>query len=86
MDRRRRYGAALDAIECDELAAILGTRPATAAEGLKALDELIAAGDLDDDTDAAVITYLLRRAYRNEWLYEPAVSLYPERTWSELDA
>ncbi len=86
MDRRRRYGAALDAIECDELAAILGTRPATAAEGLKALDELIAAGDLDDDTDAAVITYLLRRAYRNEWLYEPAVSLYPERAWSELDA
>ena len=86
MDRRRRYGAALDAIECDELGAILGTRPATASDGLTALDALIAAGDLDDDTDAAVITYLLRRAYRNEWLYEPAVSLYPERTWSELDA
>ena len=33
----------------------------------------------------AVITYLTRRAYRDEWLYEPAVSLYPERTWSELD-
>ena len=86
MDRRRRYGAALDAIECDELAPVLGARPATAADGLKALDELITVGDLDDDTDAAVITYLLRRAYRNEWLYEPAVSLYPERTWSELDA
>ena len=41
-----------------------------------------APGSVDD---AAVITYLTRRAYRDEWLYEPAVSLYPERTWSALD-
>jgi aminoglycoside phosphotransferase (APT) family kinase protein len=82
MDRKRRYGAALDAIECDELGALLGARPATAAAGLRALDDAITAGTLDD---AAVITYLTRRAYRDEWLYAPAVALYPERVWSKLD-
>ena len=61
---------------------VLGARPATRAEGMRLLDEAITAGSVDD---AAVITYLTRRAYRDEWLYEPAVSLYPERTWSALD-
>jgi aminoglycoside phosphotransferase (APT) family kinase protein len=83
MDRRRRFGATIDAIECDELGELLGTRPASRAEGMRLLDEAITAGSVDD---AAVITYLTRRAYRDEWLYEPAVSLYPERTWSALDA
>ncbi|MCD9625619.1 phosphotransferase family protein [Rhabdothermincola salaria] len=83
MDRRRRYGAIIDAVECDEMAPLLGARPATKAEGLQALDDLIRTGTFDDD---AVITYLTRRALRDEWLHEPAVSLYPERTWSELDA
>jgi len=83
MDRRRRFGAILDSVECDELAEVLGRRPATRAEGMRLLDEAITAGSVDD---AAVITYLTRRAYRDEWLYEPAVSLYPERTWSALDA
>lgn len=82
MDRRRRFGATLDAIEVDELGELLGTRPATRAEGMRLLDEAIKAETLPD---AGVITYLTRRAYRDEWLYEPAVSLYPERTWSALD-
>lgn len=84
MDRRRRYGAALDAIECDELTPLLGARPASAAEGLVALDRRLAAGELAE-RDAEVITYLTRRAYRDEWLYAPAVALYPERVWSRLD-
>ena len=83
MDRRRRYGPILDDIECDELADLLGTRPATRAEGLHALDELIRTEQVDDD---AAITYLTRRALRDEWLHEPVVSLYPQRTWSALDA
>ncbi len=83
MDRRRRYGAVLDAIECDELGQLLGTRPRSRVAGMQALNEAITGDALDDD---AVITYLTRRAYRDEWLYEPAVSLYPERTWSPLDA
>lgn len=82
MDRKRRYGATLDAIECEELTPLLGARPATRAEGTVELDRIINEGDLDD---AAVITYLTRRAYRDEWLFEPAVSLYPARNWSPLD-
>lgn len=82
MDRRRRYGALLDAIECDEMTPLLGSRPATRAEGTATLDHMINEGEVDDD---AVITYLTRRAYRDEWLFEPAVSLYPTRSWSALD-
>ena len=82
MDRRRRYGALLDAIECDEMTPLLGSRPATRAEGTATLDRMINDGEVDD---AAVITYLTRRAYRDEWLFEPAVSLYPTRSWSALD-
>lgn len=82
MDRKRRYGATLAAIECDELGALLGERPASLAEGLRALDDAIRARTLDD---ADVIRYLTRRAYRDEWLYAPAVALYPERVWSALD-
>ena len=83
MDRKRRYGAALEQIDCDELGALLGTRPVTMAAGFASLDDAIRARTLDD---AAVITYLTRRAYRDEWLYAPAVALYPERVWSKLDA
>ncbi len=82
MDRRRRFAAEIDAVECDELGELLGARPASRAEGTHLLDEAIRAGALPD---AGVITYLTRRAYRDEWLHEPAVSLYPERTWSALD-
>ena len=82
MDRKRRYGAALAEIECDELGSLLATRPATVAQGFAALDHAIQARTLDD---TAVITYLTRRAYRDEWLYAPAVALYPARVWSKLD-
>lgn len=82
MDRKRRYGAALAEIECDEMGALLGTRPASVAEGLSQLDAAISAGTLDDH---ATLTYLTRRAYRDEWLYSPAVALYPDREWSALD-
>jgi hypothetical protein len=64
------------------MAPLLGARPASAAEGFAALDAKIAAHEVDDD---AVITYLTRRAYRDEWLYAPAVALYPARVWSKLD-
>ena len=82
MDRKRRYGALLDAIECEEMTPLIGARPANRAEGTAVLDQLISAGDIHDN---AVITYLTRRAYRDEWLFEPAVSLYPTRSWSALD-
>jgi hypothetical protein len=49
---------------------------------MEALNEQILGDEIDD---TAVIAYLTRRAYRDEWLHEPAVSLYPTRTWSKLD-
>jgi aminoglycoside phosphotransferase (APT) family kinase protein len=82
MDRRRRYQAALADIERNELAELLGRRPKSAADGLRKLDNAIRKGTLDD---ADTLRYLTRRAYRDEWLYTPAVTLYPARNWSPID-
>jgi aminoglycoside phosphotransferase (APT) family kinase protein len=82
MERRQRLGPALAAIECAELGELLGAAPATLDAGLASLDAAISGGSLADE---AVITYLTRRAYRDEWLHAPAVSLYPDRSWSALD-
>ena len=82
MDRRRRYAATLAEIERDELAMLLGRRPKSAADGLRKLDAAIRKGGLDD---AATLRYLTRRAFRDEWLYAPAVALYPQRSWSAID-
>ena len=82
MERRRRFGAALAEIERSELAEVLGRRPKSAEDGLRKLDTAIRKGSLDD---AATLRYLTRRAYRDEWLYAPAVTLYPERNWSPID-
>jgi hypothetical protein len=32
-----------------------------------------------------VVAYLTRRARRDEWLWAPAASLYPDRRWADLD-
>ena len=82
MDRRRRYAATLAEIERDELAALLGRKPKSAADGLRKLDTAIRKGTLDD---ASTLRYLTRRAFRDEWLYAPAVALYPQRSWSAID-
>ncbi len=83
MDRRRRYGAALDAIACEEMAALLGTPPESIEAGNAALVEGIRAERFDD---AALVPYLARKAWRDEWLHQPAVdALYPGRRWSVLD-
>jgi aminoglycoside phosphotransferase (APT) family kinase protein len=82
MDRRRRHGAMLASIECDELAALLGSRPASATGGLAELDAALQVGGVDH---GEALRYLARRAYRDEWLHAPAVSLYPERNWSAID-
>ncbi len=82
MDRKRRYGARLEREELDELDALLGRRSASLAEANVSFDEAVAAGRLEDE---AVIRYLARRAYRDEWLHRPAAELYPERRWSSLD-
>ncbi len=82
MDRKRRFAAALDEIECDEIGALLGTRPSTREEGDSTLCAAIRAHRLEDEN---LIRYLARRAYRDEWLYQPAADIYPDRGWSDLD-
>ena len=47
-----------------------------------ALDAAIRAHTLEDPP---LIQYLTRRAYRDEWLYTPAASIYPDRRWATLD-
>nr|MDJ0869863.1 hypothetical protein [Myxococcota bacterium] len=83
MDRRRRYGAALGAIACEEMAALLGTPPESVEAGNAALVEGIREERFDD---ASLVPYLARKAWRDEWLHQPAVdALYPGRRWSALD-
>lgn len=82
MDRRRRYGAAIDEIECDEMAALLGTPPKSVSEGNTKLCEAFRNHEIED---AAAIEYLTRKAWRDAWLYSPAVDIYPDRRWSKID-
>jgi aminoglycoside phosphotransferase (APT) family kinase protein len=82
IERRRRFGPALAAAERDELGALLGRRPRNLAEGRRALDRAVRERALGDE---AVVRYLTRRAYRDEWLHAPAAALYPNRRWSEID-
>jgi hypothetical protein len=82
MDRRRRHGAMLDSMECDELTPLLGSRPASARSGLGELDAGLREGRFEH---ADTLRYLARRAFRDEWLHAPAVGLYPARKWSAID-
>jgi len=82
MDRRRRHASALEAEEADDIARLLGHRAVPADAARSELDAAIRAGGLDD---AALVAVLARKAYRDEWLYAPAVALYPERRWSHFD-
>lgn len=82
MDRKRRYGAAIDEIECEEMTALLGSQPKSVAEGNTKLCQAFRDHAIED---AAAIEYLTRKAYRDEWLYAPAVGIYPDRVWSKID-
>ena len=82
MDRRRRYGSAIDEIECEEMTALLGTQPKTVAEGNTNLCQAFRNHEIED---ASAIEYLTRKAWRDAWLYSPAVDIYPDRNWSKID-
>jgi aminoglycoside phosphotransferase (APT) family kinase protein len=79
VERRRRLGPGLAAVECDELGGLLGRTPASVDTGLRALDDAIARDVVDEE---ALVRYLTRRAYRDEWLWAPACALYPGRNWA----
>jgi aminoglycoside phosphotransferase (APT) family kinase protein len=82
IDRRRRHGPQLAADELDDIGELLGRRPTDLPEGRRALCEAISDRRLADDR---VIRLLARKGHRDEWLFAPAVELYPERRWSTLD-
>jgi aminoglycoside phosphotransferase (APT) family kinase protein len=82
LDRQQQYAGTLEAIETEEMNALLGASFKDYEAALQSLDEAIKADQLED---TPLIQYLCRRAYRNEWLFSPAVQLYPNRQWSPLD-
>ena len=82
LDRRLRFSATLENTEREEIGELLGRRFADVAQAQQALVTVIGARTLDDEK---LLQYLARKAYRDEWLYAPAVELYPERKWSALD-
>lgn len=82
MDRRRRFGEAVELAEIEDWSELLGKRLNSLAEAHQCVHEAILSRSLDD---ASLIGVLACKAYRDEWLYAPAADLYPQRSWSELD-
>jgi aminoglycoside phosphotransferase (APT) family kinase protein len=82
MDRKRRYGDAMRRAELADLGELLGRSFDSIEDGHQAFASAASKGRLDDE---AAIRHLTRQAYRDEWLYAPAASLYPERVWSRID-
>jgi aminoglycoside phosphotransferase (APT) family kinase protein len=83
LEREQVLGPALERIECDELGALLGVRPADLTGGLAELDRRIAERRAPDE--ARVLNYLARRAWRQELLLAPVVSLFPDRKLRPID-
>lgn len=82
IERRARYGAEMAGIEQAEMAELLGVSADSQEDLTERLCQAIEAQSLDDEV---LIKYLLRRAYREEWLHKPVTRRYPDRTWSEID-
>ena len=82
MARQQRFGDQLEAIECEEISALLGSDIKDYSDALKQLNDAILAQSLEDKV---LIPYFARKAYRDEWLHWPVTRLYPDRVWSALD-
>ncbi len=83
LERVHRIGPAVDAIERDELATLLGMPIDDVCVGLEALDEAIGAWGPERELD--VLRYLYRRAARTEALYAPVVGLFPQMAIRLID-
>ncbi len=76
LGREREARAALDDIERGELALLLGHPPDDVGEGWAAVDARIEAGErLDDEL---LVKTLFARSWREEQLFAPVVSLFPD--------
>jgi hypothetical protein len=83
LGRRERLGPACDELECDDLADVLGHRPADVASGRAALAAVIPtwAGERDQ----SVIRYLVARSRREETVAAPLMTALPTVRLQPLD-
>ncbi|MEQ9464710.1 MAG: phosphotransferase family protein [Haliea sp.] len=81
-EREHRYGNAIRADNAAEIATLLGQQPKDYAHATTRLLEAMRDRRIADEP---LLQYLARKAFRDEWLYQPAASLYPARNWSALD-
>lgn len=81
--REQRFGPALERESQEELALLLGERPASLEAGLAALDAAIAQGGGPEEE--ATLRFLARRAARAEALYEPVVRPFAGRRFSPIE-
>ena len=75
LEREHRARPMIDAVDLGELATLLGHTPDDVRAGLSALCDLIVDGPADHD--GTILQYLARRAWREEQLLAPVVSLFP---------
>jgi hypothetical protein len=76
------FGAALEAEELHEIAALLGARPRTLAEGDVALERFIRTNE--GAADARLAAYLYRRAVRDEALWRGALGAGEQAVYQRL--
>ena len=77
LEREHRIGPALAEVEIEELAKLLGRRPADLPSGLALLDRELAGWGPEREVE--LLRYLGRRAWRTEQLLAPVVSLFADR-------
>jgi aminoglycoside phosphotransferase (APT) family kinase protein len=75
-------GRAFGDAERDDIAQLIGTEPATVAQGRRALDTAIADSKVADDD---YVRYLWRQVQRDDYLMRTASGALRQRTWPPLD-
>jgi hypothetical protein len=74
-------GNDFDAVDLDEIAHLLGTRPESVRTGRSALVDAVHAGTVAQDT---YVRYLWRQAMRDDYLMRDASGALRTRTWPPL--
>jgi hypothetical protein len=75
------FGRAYEAAERDDIAKLVGTEPATVADGRRVLDAAMADGVIADED---YVRYVWRQVQRDDHLMRTASGALRERTWPPL--